>query len=335
LVRVLLDAIAQVPGTTDMQLQLCTEQVEWCRAEKRTFLRQRIEIRLASLYVDTHEYNQALPLIAGLLREVKRLDDKLLLVDIHLIESRCHHELKNFPKARAALTAARTAANSVYVPPLVQADIDMQSGTLHAEDHDYATACSYFYEAFEALSSLEDKRTVAALKYMLLSKIMDGDAEEVPGLIASKGGLKWAGPPIEAMREVAKASQERSLELFQRALDAHPHELKEDLLISHHLDDLWNKLLEENLLKIIEPYTNVEVSHVAKQIKLPVEKVQQKLAQMILDKRVRATLDQGAGCLEIFEEAGDDSVLQGSLDIFTSLGRVVDTLFTRSRKVVA
>jgi len=39
--------------------------VEWTKAEKRTFLRHRVELRLASLYVDTQEYTAALALIAS------------------------------------------------------------------------------------------------------------------------------------------------------------------------------------------------------------------------------------------------------------------------------
>jgi len=46
-----------------LQVAVCKEQVEWAIAEKRTFLRQRIQLRLASLYLDTAEYQDALKIV--------------------------------------------------------------------------------------------------------------------------------------------------------------------------------------------------------------------------------------------------------------------------------
>ena len=58
-------------------------------------------------------------------------------------------------------------------------------------------------------------------------------------------------------------------------------ELEADPLIHRHLGLLYEQLLDANLLKIIEPFSCVEVSHVAKCIKLPVQSVETKYATCV------------------------------------------------------
>lgn len=106
-------------------------------------MRLSLQSRLVALYLESQKYHEALQLTTTLLKELRRLDDKMTLVEVQLLESRVYHALRNIPKSRASLTSARTAANAVYCPPIVQAGLDMQSGILLAEDKDYKTAYEF------------------------------------------------------------------------------------------------------------------------------------------------------------------------------------------------
>eukprot|EP00079_Xenopus_tropicalis_P039604 XP_017953375.1 PREDICTED: 26S proteasome non-ATPase regulatory subunit 11 isoform X1 [Xenopus tropicalis] len=336
LVRSLLDLFLDMEAATGQEVELCLECIEWAKAEKRTFLRQALEARLVSLYFDTKRYQEALQLGSQLLRELKKMDDKALLVEVQLLESKTYHALSNLPKARAALTSARTTANAIYCPPKLQAALDMQSGIIHAaEEKDWKTAYSYFYEAFEGNDSIDSPKAITALKYMLLCKIMLNTPEDVQALVSGKLALRYAGRQVgtEALKCVAQASKNRSLANFEKALTDYKAELRDDPIISTHLAKLYDNLLEQNLIRVIEPFSRVQIDHISSLIKLPKPEVERKLSQMILDKKFHGILDQGEGVLIIFDEPPVDKTYEAALETIQNMSKVVDSLYNKAKKL--
>lgn len=353
-VRAVLDICCSLsPNRLDMQAQICRNIIAWCRSEKRTFLRQRVEAKLAAVLFQQNRYGEARELTDSLLVELKKLDDKQLLVEVHLVEARIHHGMRGMAKAKAALTASRTNANAIYVAPALQASIDLMSGVLHCEEGDYDTAHSYFLEAFEQLDQLDDReKATPCLKYMMLCKILDGLSKalglsaagatgirsdrndaDLSGMVSGKRGVKYAGSDVEAMAAIAAAASKRSLEEYEAVLVKYPRELQDDLLIKHHLGTLQEQLLESNLIRIIEPYSCVEIDHVASLIEMAVPVVEKKLSQMILDGKFHGILDQGKGQLIVYEDVDTDKAMEKGLKVIENVDKVVTSLFSRSQNL--
>lgn len=53
-------------------------------------------------------------------------------------------------------------------------------------------------------------------------------------------------------------------------------EFSQDPIIKHHLAALFDRLLEQNLLRIVEPYSVVEISYIASHVELSVQEVEGK-----------------------------------------------------------
>ena len=117
LVRTLLDYFNAIPGSQAVQMKTLTDNIAWTKAEKRIFLKHSLETRLVGLCVtsfhgflssdlqcnrqlENQQYLSALALIDTLLTELKRLDDKMILTEVHLLESRVYRGIGNFAKAK-------------------------------------------------------------------------------------------------------------------------------------------------------------------------------------------------------------------------------------------
>ncbi|XP_043956188.1 26S proteasome non-ATPase regulatory subunit 11A-like [Gambusia affinis] len=210
----------------------------------------------------------------------------------------------------------------------------LEPGIIHAaEEKDWKTAYSYFYEAFEGYDSIDSPRAITALKYMLLCKIMLNAPEDVQALISGKLALRYAGRQTDSLKCVAQASKNRSLADFEQALTEYKAELRNDPIISIHLTKLYDNLLEQNLIRVIEPFSRVQITHISSLIKLPKRDVERKLSQMILDQKFHGILDQGEGVLIVFNEPVVDKTYEAALETIQNMSKVVDSLYNKAKKL--
>lgn len=53
-------------------------------------------------------------------------------------------------------------------------------------------------------------------------------------------------------------------------------EIREDRILKGHVHSLYENLLEQNLFRIVEPYSQVQIAHIAKLVGLSEQEIQNK-----------------------------------------------------------
>lgn len=338
LVHLIIRELRKVPGSQKLQIDLYRQWIEWSIKEERTLLRQRLETGLAEILLEEKRYTETLEIISKLTAELRKVDHKSQLIEVFLIESRTFRGLGDFNRAKASLTAARTNAAAVYTSPLLQGQLDLESGIIFTDEKDYRTASSYFSEAFDAFVGSNDKRAADALKYNLLCKILDEKPHECIGIYQSAAltlshlkNVVINTNEIEVMLDIGKAAEAKSLKQLTEIMENRKEDLERDPVVVSNINNLIDNLEEQNLLKIVKPYSAVELSRIAEMINLPFENVESKLVQMILDQKLKASINQKDGILNIFEVEEENELLEQSIELISQMDGVVDALYTRCK----
>ena len=81
--------------------------------------------------------------------------------------------------------------------------------------------------------------------------------DDAINLMNSAMSLKYQNKEVEAMKAVAQAGKQQNLLMFEKCKKAYEYELLDDPVIMRHFTFLYNSLLEDNLKKILEPYSEV------------------------------------------------------------------------------
>ncbi|VDM58938.1 unnamed protein product [Angiostrongylus costaricensis] len=275
------------------KVNLVKECIDWATANSRLFLRRTLQARLVRLLNDIGRFVDAQKIAAPLTSELKKMDDRELLMEVTLEESKSAFALKNFAKAT----------------------LDLQSGILYsAEEKDFKTAYSYCYEALEGFLLTDVSKAVYALKYMCLCKAVQ----------------QVRGRDVDAMKHMAEAFKERSLSKFMKCLKDYSKELIDDPVVSAHSKDLRDSMLEKEISRVIEPYSEIDLLHIVRCVGMTQKQVEKALSMMLLDKRFSGVIDQHNGTVRIYQTPHKDKTYEKSVELIKALSKAVDEIYNRA-----
>ena len=332
----LLDTVEKQENTTKILIEICEQTIEYATKSNKTLFKQQIEYKLVQYYFKDNQCQKALSITSQLLLTAKKMDDRLFAVELQLLQATIYRKVRNVPKARGAMTGAKVDANAIFIQPVLQGQIDMCSGFINGMEKDYVTAASYFYEAFENYYSLNMKNElITALKYLILMKLMQKRIGDIEILMVNKHIVIHSdNTNIVALNEIAKAFEKRNVDEYNKTIKKYTNELLNDEFIKENLDMLYNELLQENICRILEPYSSIELSHISKLINIDVYQIEKILRLMIIENKINGIIDQNRGILILHEDIDSNRILSAGISLIGELNKLVDTLNEKAVKVI-
>ena len=93
--------------------------------------------------------------------------------------------------------------------------------------------------------------------------------------------------------------------LLQVTLEQYKEQLRGDSVVNSHLSILYDTLLQQNLYRLIEPFSRVEISHSVKLIELEPTVVEKKLSQ-VRARRLGGSSFEQKNVLDVDDSGQDD-----------------------------
>lgn len=314
-------------------LELYSALVDWADKNKRQMLKHDLEMRKAEALLALQRYTECLELIASATKVLRRADDKIGLVKIYYLESRVYYQLKNPAKAKSMLTLARSTSTMVYCPPEMQANMDLLNGIYLADERDYKTACSYIIEALEGFnltnagkgkgkgkSEEAAGKAVACARYLIMIKILQNKTEEAGALLEHKLVSRHREDEgVRMLEQINEAVADRNLRRCNDIIHRHLGVIEKDPFMINHLMHLCDNLIDSNIVKIIEPYSEINVQYIGDILGFDEATIENRLRRMILDGRIPGSLDQETKCLKIKRQERGGDVEKDTVDILKVL----------------
>ncbi|RFU76030.1 cop9 signalosome complex subunit 2 [Trichoderma arundinaceum] len=278
----------------------------------------KTNIKLAKLLLDRKEYSAVSKKLRELHRACQRSDGSddpgkgTYSLEIYALEIQMLAETRNNKQLKTLYNRALKVKSAVP-HPRIMGIIRECGGKMHMSEENWKEAQSDFFESFRNYDEAGSLQRIQVLKYLLLttmlmkSNINPFDSQETKPYKTD--------PRISAMTELVDAYQRDDVHAYEKAL-RNNQDILADPFIAENIDEVTRNMRTKGVLKLIAPYTRMKLSWIAKQLRISEPEVQDILSFLIIDGKIKGSVNQQAGILEIVSDA-DISRIQ-ALDSLTS-----------------
>lgn len=288
----------------------------------------KTNIKLAKLLLDRKEYSAVSKKLRELHKACQRPDGSddpgkgTYSLEIYALEIQMLAETRNNKQLKTLYNRALKVKSAVP-HPRIMGIIRECGGKMHMSEENWKEAQSDFFESFRNYDEAGSLQRIQVLKYLLLttmlmkSNINPFDSQETKPYKSD--------PRISAMTELVDAYQRDDVHAYEKAL-RNNQDILADPFIAENIDEVTRNIRTKGVLKLIAPYTRMKLSWIAKQLRISEPEVQDILSFLIIDGKIKGSVNQQAGVLEITSDA-DISRIQALDSLTTSINELFGAVF--------
>ncbi|EGC39076.1 proteasome component region PCI domain-containing protein [Dictyostelium purpureum] len=262
----------------------------------------RTNLKLAKLLFEKQEYGR----LAKILRDLHKSceledgsDDQKKgsqLVDIYALEIQMYTETKNNKKLKDLYKKA-LEIKSAIPHPRIMGIIRECGGKMHMAEKEWEKAHTDFFEAFKNYDEAGNSRRIQCLKYLVLANMLM--LSTINPFDSTEAKPYKNDPDILAMTNLVMAYEKNDIYQFEKILKDNRKTIMDDPFIRMYIEDLLRNIRTQVLLKLLKPYTKIRISFISKELNIPSSDVESLLVSLILDNKIRGSIDQVNQQLEL------------------------------------
>ncbi|KAF2861537.1 CSN2 COP9 signalosome complex [Piedraia hortae CBS 480.64] len=176
-------------------------------------------------------------------------------------------------------------------------------GKMYMSEENWKEAQSDFFESFRNYDEAGSLQRIQVLKYLVLTTMLMGS--NINPFESQETKPYRNDKRITAMTELVEAYQQEDVRRYEAVLASNP-DLLADPFIAENIDEVTRNMRTKAVARLVAPYSRFRLDVIAQRLHISEAEVQDIVAFLIMDGRLRGLIQQGDGRVEIEERDGEE-----------------------------